>query len=173
MTGRNLLVVVYTDKDGNPKNLTKDGKTQYADVQLDARDPLAVGQTNLHATTRRDKAPDGSDRYSNGAPYSVDQFTAIQEAAAGNVAKVPTKDGGLAEVYGVKADIMPATRGSGLVINTKKEMGTSAFTVDGDVLSNQIAAVREAKAAKDAAAPALEAEAEAQAETPAVDEPEV
>ena len=168
-TKRNLLVISYDN------NVTKDGKTRYADVQLDARDELAAGQTNLHAVTRQDKDKDGKTRYTNGAPYSVEQFEAIKAAAGDNYVQLANRDGSPGpHVYSVQADLMPATRGSGLIINTKKEM-TPGLELDDQVIERQFASVAEAKAAAEAAKaePAVEAEAEAEAQVEAEAEAQV
>lgn len=165
MTKRQLLVVTYDN------NVTKDGKTRYLDVQLDARDEHGAGQTNLHAVTKREKDKEGKDRYTNGAPYSVDQFEAIKAAAGDKHVVLPNG----ANVYSVQADLMPATRGNGLIINTKKEM-SAGLDVDDKVIDNQFASVKQAK---EAAAAAKAAEAEVQAEAPEAaveveqDEPQV
>lgn len=162
MTNRKLVVVTYDN------SVTKDGKTRYLDVQLDARDPLAKGQTNLHATTTYDKE---KDRYNNGAPYSVGQYEDMVKAAGDNITKLPNG----ATVMTLDASLMVQTRGNkGLIINTKKDMAPG-LAVDEKIMDNQFAAIQEAKAAKAAEAQveAPEAEVEAEAEAPQVDEPEV
>ncbi len=144
MTKRKLVVVTYDN------NKTKDGKTQYLDVQLDARDEFAPGQTNLHAVTRSDKDKDGNVRYTNGAPYSADQFEAIKAAAGDNYVQLANRDGSPGpHVYTVEANVMPATRGSGIIINTKGEMGPG-LEVDDKIIDRQFESVAAAKAAKDA-----------------------
>ena len=67
MTGVNLIAKVYDN------GKTKDGKSVYADVQVDARDPRGPEQTNLHLKSERVQGEDGKNRYNNGAPYSVSQ----------------------------------------------------------------------------------------------------
>lgn len=47
MTGVNLIAKVYDN------GKTKDGKSVYADVQVDARDPRGPEQTNLHLKSER------------------------------------------------------------------------------------------------------------------------
>ena len=106
MKAVNLIAVTY------PNNVTKDGKSRYMDVQIDARDSRGPEQTNLHLVTERVKH-DGKDRINNGAPYSAAQFDAIKEAAGANVVTLPSG----AEVYAVKADLMPSSRKTGLVLN--------------------------------------------------------
>lgn len=156
MKAVNLIAATY------PNNVTKDGKTRYMDVQVDSRDSRGPGQTNLHLVTNRSTGPDGKPRISNGAPYSTAQFEAIKEAAGDNVVTLPSG----ATVYAVKADLMPSSRNSGLVLNSKT-LAASEFGIDDKVLDNQIASVREAKDAKAAAAetaaPAAESEVQANA----------
>lgn len=156
MKAVNLIAVTF------PNNVTADGKSRYLDVQVDARDPRGPGQTNLHLITERSKDAAGKDRINNGAPYSTAQFQAIKEAAGGEFTTLPNG----AEVYAVKADLMPSSRKSGLVLNTKT-VATSDFTMDDKVLDNQFASVKTAREAKAEAAQADVAEA--QAETPQVE----
>lgn len=160
MTGRNLIVVSY------PNNITKDGKTRYADVQLDSRDEFAAGQTNLHAVTRRDKDKDGNERFTNGAAYSVDQYALFK--AKGKTQVQPNG----AEVTILKGSVMPATRGSGLIINTKAELGESDFDLHDKIIDDQFASVAAAKAAAEAKGAEVEAEPEVETEA-ALEEPEV
>lgn len=161
MKAVNLIAVTY------PNSVTKDGKSRYMDVQIDARDSRGPGQTNLHLVTERVKDKEGKDRINNGAPYSTAQFAAIKEAAGANVTVLPNG----AEVYAVKADLMPSSRKTGLVLNTKT-VAASEHAIDAKVLDNQFASAKAAKEAK-AEAPAAEAQAEAQAEAAEarVDEP--
>lgn len=155
MKAVNLIAVTY------PNNATKDGKSQYMDVQIDARDSRGPEQSNLHLVTQRVEH-EGKTRINNGAPYSAAQFAAIKEAAGTNAVKLPSG----AEVYAVKADVMPAGRNSGLVLNTKT-LAASEHAIDAKVLDNQFASAKAAKEAKAESAKA--AEAEAQVETPAVE----
>lgn len=150
MKAVDLVVVTY------PNNVTRDGKTQYLDVQINAKDPRGPGQSNLHLVTTRVKDPKtGETRFGNGAPYSMSQFEAIKAAAGDNSV---TMDKG-AQVYAVKADLMVSGRNSGLVLNTKT-LAASDLKIDATVLETQIASAKAAsKAAKEAAA-------EAQAEAP-------
>lgn len=170
MTGVNLIAKVY--KNG----VTKDGKTQYADVQLDARDPRGPEQTNLHLKSDRIKGENGKVRYNNGAPYSTSQMEEIARAAGPNTEPILDKDGNeVGTIYGFQGSVMPATRGTGLVVNTKS-VEASEFKVDNNTLDNQFASMRAAHeaqaAAKDsqAQAPALDAEQQQAVE---VDEPAV
>lgn len=157
MKGVNLVAVTF------PNSVTRDGKSRYLDVQVDAKDPRGPGQTNLHLVTERVKDKQDQDRINNGAPYSTAQFAAIKEAAGTNVVTLPNG----AEVYSVKADLMPSSRKTGLVLNTKTVVA-SDFTNDAKVLDNQFASVKEAKDAKAAQAAADKA-AETQATAPQAD----
>lgn len=173
MTGVNLVARVYDN------GATKDGKSHYADVQVDARDSRGPEQTNLHLKSERVTAPDGSTRFNNGAPYSIGQMDAIKEAAGPNTEPLRNEAGDkVGTVYGFKGNVMPATRGTGLVVNTK-EVGPSEFKVDAKTLDNQYESMAKAKEARAAAkqneaqAPAPEQTAEAEAAAPEVDEPAV
>ncbi|MFD4574237.1 hypothetical protein ACFWNK_19745 [Streptomyces sp. NPDC058417] len=170
MTGVNLIAKVY--KNG----VTKDGKTQYADVQLDARDPRGPEQTNLHLKSDRVQGEDGAVHYNNGAAYSTGQMEEIVKAAGENTKPILNKDGNpVGTVYGFQGNVMPATRGTGLVVNTKS-VKASEFNIDDKTLDNQFASMRAARQARAAAkesqaqAPVPEAEQEQAAE---VDEPTV
>ncbi|MFD9867492.1 hypothetical protein ACFXI8_23710 [Streptomyces niveus] len=170
MTGVNLIAKVY--KNG----VTKGGKSQYADVQLDARDPRGPEQTNLHLRSDQVQGEDGKVRYRNGVPYSTDQMEEIARAAGPNTAPILNKDGiEVGTVYGFKGNVMPAARGTGLVVNTKS-VRVSEFVVDDKTLDNQFTSMRAARASRAAAA-----ESQAQGPTSAakqeqaaeVDEPAV
>ncbi|MEV7953021.1 hypothetical protein [Streptomyces sp. NPDC088141] len=170
MTGVNLIARVY--KNG----VTKDSKSQYADVQLDARDPRGPEQTNLHLKSDRVQGDDGKVRYNNGAPYSVGQMEEIAKAAGPNKEPILDKDGNeVGTTYGFKGNVMPATRGTGLVVNTKS-VEASDFKIDDKTMDNQFESM---KAAKDAQKLAKESQAEApapeaeQEQTAEVDEPAV
>ncbi|MFJ7416467.1 hypothetical protein ACIQWZ_37560 [Streptomyces sp. NPDC098077] len=170
MTGVNLIAKVY--KNG----VTKDGKTQYADIQIDVRDPRGPEQTNLHLKSERHKGEDGKVRYNNGAPYSTNQMEEIAAAAGPNTEPILNKDGNeVGKLYGFKGNVMPATRGSGLVVNTKS-VEASEFEVDSSTLDTQFTSMRAAREAQAAAkasqaqAPALDAE---QQQAVQVDEPAV
>ncbi|MFE4334031.1 hypothetical protein ACFRQM_32850 [Streptomyces sp. NPDC056831] len=168
MTGVNLIAKVY--KNG----VTKDGKSQYADVQVDARDPRGPEQANLHLKSDRIKGDDGKTRYNNGAPYSVGQMQEIVKAAGPNTEPITDKDGNeVGTLYGFKGNVMPASRGTGLAVNTKA-VEASEFKVDDKTLDNQFASMRSAREAQAAAkevqaqAPEAEQAAEAEVEEPAV-----
>lgn len=171
MTGVNLLAVVYDNSE------TKNGKTQFADVQVDHRDQRGADQTNLHLVSARQKDDKGQTRINNGAGYSVAQMDKIKEAAGPNTEPYRNKDGQeIGTVYGFKADVMPSSRGSGLVVNTNKEIQASEFKVDEHTIDNQfqsIAQAREAQAASreaQAEAPAAEQSSEQSAEAQAEDQ---
>lgn len=170
MTGVNLIAKVY--KNG----VTKDGKSQYADVQLDARDPRGPEQTNLNLKSDRIRGENGKVGYNNGAPYSTGQMEEIAKAAGPNTEPILDKDANeVGTIYGFKGNVMPATRGTGLVVNTKS-VEASEFKVDNKTLDNQFASMRSAREAQAAAkesqaqAPALDAEQQQAVE---VDEPAV
>ncbi|MCJ0875195.1 hypothetical protein [Streptomyces sp. AP-93] len=170
MTGVNLIAKVY--KNGG----TKDGKSQYADVQIDARDPRGPEQTNLHLKSDRVQGEDGKVRYNNGAPYSTGQMEEIVKAAGPNTEPILDKGGNeVGTIYGFKGNVMPATRGTGLVVNTKS-VEASEFKVDDKTLNNQFASMRTAReaqaAAKEAQAQALALGGE-QEQAVEVDEPAV
>lgn len=154
MTGVNLIARVYDTAK------TKDGKTVFADVQLDSRDPRGKDQTNLHLVSR--KSPEGNYQY--GAAYSAGQMEQIQKVAGTNVRPILSKDGeNLGTAYAVKANVMPSSRGPGLVINTKS-LAPADFELDSNYAARQIESSKAAKAAKDAKA--SEKAQETQAEAP-------
>ena len=162
MTGVNLLAKVYDN------GVTKDGKFRFVDAQIDARDQRGPAQTNLHLTSQRVTDKDGKTRYNNGAAYSTGQFEEIAKAAGPNFEPITNKDGEeIGRIYAVKANVMPSTKGNGLVLNTKS-LEQSDFKVDGQTMDNQFASMKAAKEAADASkasqakeAPAAEAQAEA------------
>lgn len=154
MTGVNLIAKVYDN------GATKDGKSHYADVQVDARDSRGPEQSNLHLKSERVKGDDGQTRFNNGSPYSVGQMKEIADTAGPNTEPLRDKDGAeVGTLYGFKGNVMPATRGTGLVVNTKS-VESSEFKVDNKTLDNQFESMRAARGAQAAAR-------EAQSETPA------
>ncbi|MGI8306952.1 hypothetical protein [Saccharopolyspora hattusasensis] len=166
MTGVNLVAKVYDN------GKTKDGKSVFSDVQVDARDTRGPEQTNLHLKSERIKGDDGKTRYNNGAPYSVSQMDEIIKAAGPNTEPILDKDSQkVGTLYGFKGNVMPASRGTGLVVNTKS-VEASEFKVDSTTLDNQFASMRAAReaqtSAKEAQATALAAEQSAEMEEPAV-----
>lgn len=66
MQGVNLLAKVLD------KSTTRDGKTHYVDVQVDARDPRVRGQTNLHLKSEPVQGADGKRRFNNDLPTLSD-----------------------------------------------------------------------------------------------------
>lgn len=149
MTNRKLLVVTY------PNNVTKDGKTQYLDVQLHAEDELAAGQSNLHAVTERRKDSKGVERINSTKPYSIEkQYNKILEA--GQTVELPERNGKPGpSVTSIEASMF--IRDGALLINTAKDIKAGP-EIDETVLDKQYAAMKAAKEAK-AAAKAAEAEA--------------
>ncbi|MFJ2824584.1 hypothetical protein ACIO7M_26185 [Streptomyces toxytricini] len=172
MTGVNLIAIAYK------KGFTSNGKSQYADIQLDARDLRGPKQTNLHLKSDRVQAEDGKVRYNNGAPYSTGQMEEIARAAGPNTEPILDKDGNeIGTIYGFKGNVMPATHGTGLVVNTKS-VEASEFVVDSRTLDRQLASMRAAReaAAKESqaqtSAPETEREQAAEVEVE-VDQPTV
>ncbi|KAB7839524.1 hypothetical protein [Streptomyces mobaraensis] len=170
MTGVNLIAKVY--KNG----VTKDGKSQYADIQLDARDPRGPEQTNLHLKSDRVQGENGKVRYNHGTPYSTGQMEEIVKAAGPNAEPILDKGGNeVGIIYGFKGNVIPATRGTGLVVNTKS-VKASEFKVDDKTLNNQFASMRTAREAQTAArearaqnsAPEAEQEQAVEVDEPAV-----
>lgn len=160
--GVNLIAVTHEN------NATKDGKTQYFDVQVDARDRRGADQTNLHLVSDRVEK-DGVTRYNNGAPYRASQFEAIKATAGPNSEPITNKAGErIGTAYGIKADLMPSGTGKGLLINTQT-LAQSDFKVDQDTLDHQFAAMKTAKQAR--AAATNETEVATQAEVPSPAEP--
>ncbi|MFD7537477.1 MULTISPECIES: hypothetical protein [unclassified Streptomyces] len=142
MTGVNLIAKVY--KNG----VTKNGTSQYADVQLDARDSRGPEQTNLHLKSDRVQDEDGKVRYEHDAPYSIGQIKEIVKAAGPNTEPILNRQGAeVGTLYGFKGNVMPASRGTGLVVNTKS-VEASEFKVDNKTLDNQFASMRNASASR-------------------------
>lgn len=171
MTGINVLAKVYDN------GVSKDGKTHFIDAQIDARDARGAEQTNLHLKSELTTSEDGTTRFNNGAAYSTGQMEEIIKAAGPNTEPVLNKDGEkVGTLYAVKANLMPANRGTGLVLNTKS-LAQSDFKVGPDTLTNQLASMKAAKEAREAAkaaAPEQTVEAEQAVEQQVqVDEPSV
>ncbi|MFK0244580.1 hypothetical protein ACIQUM_07765 [Amycolatopsis azurea] len=140
MTAVNLIAKVYDTAK------TKDGKTHFIDVQVDGRDHRGTGQTNLHLTSDRTTTDDGTVRYENRAPYSAGQLQEIMAAAGPTQWPLLSKQDGrpIGTMYGFKADVTPASRGSGLVVNTNTA-GPSEFTVGATTLDHQFDCMRAAR----------------------------
>lgn len=172
MSDVNLIATTYFN------NSTKDGKTQFIDVQVDHRDPRGADQANLHLKAERQE--DG--RRNNGAAYTSDQFAKLREAAGPNTDPVLNKEG--AEVgrsFAFKGSVMPTKDNKGLVVNTNKALGHSDFELTAEAVKGQYDSMSAASAAKkteaqtqaDAPAPQAEAPAGAPAwatEAPAADQ---
>lgn len=151
MTGVNLLAKTFNN------NLTKDGKTRFIDVQVDHRDPRGPEQTNLHLVSQRTQDKDGQTRFNNGAPYSKSQFVKIVDAAGPNSEPIVDKDGQeIGRVYAVKANVMPSSKGNGLVLNSES-LTHSDHKIDAKTMDGQFASM---KAAKEATGKTTEQEAE-------------
>ena len=124
MTNRKLLVVTY------PNNVTKDGKTQYLDVQLHAEDELAAGQSNLHAVTERRKDSKGVERINSTKPYSIEkQYNKILEA--GQTVQLPERNGKPGpSVTSIEASMF--IRDGALLINTAKDIKAAAKAAENE-----------------------------------------
>lgn len=168
MKGVNLVVISY-DNGVHTNDKTK-AVSRYLDARVSPQDERAAGQTSLALVTRKtDRGYSNSERYTS-KEDGTGQFEQIVEAAGDNVAPLTDKEGNVVgNIYGVKADVFPSK--GGLVINTKT-LEASDFSVGNDDKGRDIReqifdSQREAKAAREAAAPQAEApEAEAQAEAP-------
>lgn len=160
MTGVNLLARTFDN------NVTKDGKTRFVDVQLDARDSRGANQTNLHLMSTRTTDDKGKVRFNNGAPYSASQFEKMVETAGPNHEPILDKDGQtIGHTFAVKANVMPSSKGSGLVINTDT-LEQSDFKIDDKTMDNQFASMKEARVAQQEAREAAQTAAESQVEAP-------
>ncbi|WP_051847186.1 hypothetical protein [Streptomyces sp. NRRL F-5053] len=145
MRGVNLIARVYTNA------VTKDGAAHYADVQIDARDPRGPGQRNLHLKSERIATDDGKTRYNQSARYSADQMNTIIKAAGSNTVPITDRNGDpVGMLYGFKADVMPPSRGTGLVVNTKT-VEASEFEIDNTTMKNQYDSMRAAHIETEAA----------------------
>lgn len=165
MTDVQLLAITY------PNNVTKDGKTRYLDIQVNADDPRVEGQTNLHAVTKREKGADGKDRYNSSAPYTLEskdgnepsQYDKIKEA--GQTVEVPGRNGKDGPTVTSFTGSLMVKNGQ-LLVNTAKPL-TAGPEIDQNVLTKQFEATKANKEARTAAA---EAEKNApQAEAPSAE----
>lgn len=160
----NLVAIHYSNAVSRDKE-TGEIKGRAIELQLDARDHRAAGQDNLNLSTKKDKGPDGKDRFDNGVFYSANQANDMLKAAGTNRFDVKNKDGvKVGDGFALKADLMFSKDGNAIV-NTKKPMGASDFQVDENTRDNQFNHMRETRAAKAAAKeaekPAVQAEAPA------------
>lgn len=132
--------------------------------------PVSKDQSNLALVTQRTER-DGKTLFSHSAPFYPKQMEAIIEAAGDNTAPLKNKDGKVVgTIYGVKADVMTSqSKGKtiGFIPNTKtlQPSELSVAEVGGlDIRSRAFAAMKEAKAAREAEkakeAPVAEVEAE-------------
>lgn len=172
MTGVNLIARVYRN------GATKDGKSHYIDIQVDARDSRGREQTNLHLKSERVPGEGGKIRFNNKAPYSVGQLQEIVQVAGPNTEPLRSRDNEeVGTLYGFKGNVMPASRGPGLVVNTNR-IEPSDFKVDATTLDNQFTSMRDARkaqaAAKGAQVAVPTAEQAAESERPAeLEEPAI
>lgn len=149
-TGVNLLARTYDD------NVTKDGKTQYIDFQVDSRDPRGPGQQVL-SLIRHEVSPG---KFNNSAPFSQSQYDAVKEAAGDNKTPILDKEGNaIGTLYAFKANVMPSSRRDGLVPVLSTASPSDFPPIDKDTYTAQIettkaaaAAAREARAAEAEAA---------------------
>lgn len=164
--GVNLVAKTFTN------NASKDGKHQYLDVQVDARDARGPGQTNLHLVAKRQKMPSGEPGYNNSARYTASQYEAMQQIAGPNTEPIVNEQGQeIGKVMCFKADLMKNPSGPGLLANTQT-LAQADFRVDDKTMDGQFESMAEAKATR-VEAKANEPEVQEQAEAPvaAVEEP--
>lgn len=127
---------------------SKNGKTGFVDLQVDARDQRGPGQVNLHLKSERQKLDDGRTVYNNTAAYSADQVQTMLEAAGDQVQPILNKEGvEIGKEFCVKGDLMTSSSSTGLVLNTKT-VGASDFKIDDKTIDNQFASMKEAKEAR-------------------------
>ncbi|MBB2892087.1 hypothetical protein [Flexivirga oryzae] len=146
--GVNLLVHV----EFVPRDLLS-APQQWLDVQLDARDQRAQNQyqRNLHLVGDPND-PDVADtglRGITGCDYPLETLERIREICGDDVRTTPGRDEdggalyGPGSVFGVKADLVPAADGEGLVIDPRT-LQRSDFTIDEHVLDGQLHSMNEA-----------------------------
>ena len=127
MTGVNLIAKVYNN------SATKDNKSHYIDVQVDARDTRGPEQTNLHLRSDRVMGDDGKTRYNNGAPYSVGQLQEIVKAAGPNTEPILDKDNkAVGTLYGNRDRGFPHRRRHG-----SRRLGLPAHEWHSDLCSRR------------------------------------
>lgn len=173
LKGHDLAVAIY-DKAKHVDKESGEVKAEFPTAYLHPDSPAAEGQTQSALNSRKDdKSRSG---YNNSAPYAASQMSKIREAAGDNVAPLLNKEGeSVGQVYGVKADLMPARDKSGFAINTKSlEASDLSVQPEGDktiqdkIVENHTSA-KQAKQAAAAEKPA--AEQQAQAEAPEAEAP--
>lgn len=170
MTDVSLIAVAYD----NAK--TKNGKTQFVDVQIDHRDPRAKGQSNLHLYGKPQEQPDGSQGWTSTQGYSKEkQWDKMLEAAGPNQAdKLDVEGNVVGKVIGFKANLMKADNPrEGAIVRTTKELKQSDFKVEEGTLDAQyesMSAAKQTKEAQQGQAPQTETEAAVAVEQQA-DEP--
>ena len=154
--GREVLLVVYKT------SATKDGKGAFVDGLL-CDDPH---QTNAHLVTTTHKGKNGKTLYSNGQFYTNEQLENLfaPAMASGNFYEEPATDKHSGRLVAkVKADLMPAYNGKGLLINPKTVQPPSKplDRVDLDGVYENMAIARELKAKSEAEAKAAQAQQQA------------
>lgn len=145
--GREVLLVVYKT------SATKDGKGAFVDGLL-CDDPH---QTNAHLVTTTHKGKNGKTLYSNGQFYTNEQLENLfaPAMASGNFYEEPATDKHSGRLVAkVKADLMPAYNGKGLLINPKTVQPPSKplDRVDLDGVYENMAIARQFKAEAEAKA---------------------
>ena len=145
--GREVLLVVYKT------SATKDGKGAFVDGLL-CDDPH---QTNAHLVTTTHKGKNGKTLYSNGQFYTNEQLENLfaPAMASGNFYEEPATDKHSGRLVAkVKADLMPAYNGKGLLINPKTVQPPSKplDRVDLDGVYENMAIARQLKAEAEAKA---------------------
>lgn len=145
--GREVLLVVYKT------SATNDGKGAFVDGLL-CDDPH---QTNAHLVTTTHKGKNGKTLYSNGQFYTNEQLENLfaPAMASGNFYEEPATDKHSGRLVAkVKADLMPAYNGKGLLINPKTVQPPSKplDRVDLDGVYENMAIARQLKAEAEAKA---------------------
>lgn len=137
------LVAVWSDKNMS-KGLNGHAPKQYVDIQLDARDDLAVGQTNLHLSNSGQRISATDSGYTT--PYTLPQFEQMVAAAGDNVDRGP--DGMNRATF--KAAVIPRQLGgedSSLIVDSRTLQG-SDFEIHDKIMEAQAASVSAAKSAQ-------------------------
>ncbi|MCY1718499.1 hypothetical protein OVA26_16305 [Microbacterium sp. SL62] len=170
MKGVELVILAYDNR------VAKDGEgkvtTHYLDARIHPEDRRAAGQATLALVSKKDeKSPSG---YNNSARYSAGQMASIKEAAGANVTDLTMQDGTVVgKIYGVKADLISGNEG--VVANTKT-LVPSEFSVQPDAAGKTIRqrefdVTNATKLAKQQAQEARNEAAQAEANTPSVEQP--